>query len=232
MWIIAERLFDDPVRVWLLGGDIIATFAVGFGIIWEHGPPEVRKIANWLVLGGIIAETFCSVWLFVHDGNISADQQSVIRSQNDKIIALERRLAPRIISETQKEAMVAKLKPFAGTEFDAATDMHDNEQTLLLSSLLDVLHKAGWKHVHWVYARGGITYGIGASGSPNIGDVATYDVEIQAPEEALARLQPIVEALVFALRGADIPAHAVVANETTTNNANQQLLHVIVGQRR
>ena len=64
--------------------------------------------------------------------------------------------------------------------------------------------------------------GIGASGSPDIGDVATYDVEIQAPRDALNRLMPIAEALALAIRAADIAAHASVADATTTNNANQQ----------
>jgi hypothetical protein len=70
--------------VYLLAGDMLATVAVGLGIIWEHGPPDVRVVANRLVVGGVIAETLCSSLLFAWDAN-------TIGEQNDKIIALQAR---------------------------------------------------------------------------------------------------------------------------------------------
>jgi hypothetical protein len=77
---------------------VLATFAVGFGIIWEHGPSNVRVGANRLVIGGIIVETLCSVALFAYDAN-------VIGVQNDKIIGLETRIAPRVITDDQYDAI-------------------------------------------------------------------------------------------------------------------------------
>ena len=241
---IFDRVVTDQVasgvHAYLIIFCVFATYVCVRGIRWEsRGPLSVHSVAGKLVIWGVAIEAICTIALFVFDEVISFSQkehigaqQVIIRDQNEKIIALERRLAPRVISDAQKDEMTAKLKRFAGTEFDAATGMHDNEQTWLLSSLLEVLGKAEWRLVNWRYARGGISYGIGASGSPDIGDVATYDVEIQAPRDALNRLMPIAEALVLAIRAADIAAHASVADATTTNNANQQLLHVIVGQRR
>jgi hypothetical protein len=85
MWeTVLSRLLNDPVSVYLLAGDILATIAIGFGIIWEHGPPDVRVIANRLVIGGVAIETLCSALLFAYDAN-------TIGAQNEKIIAMEAR---------------------------------------------------------------------------------------------------------------------------------------------
>jgi len=223
---VLSRLAHDPVSVYLLAGDILATIAIGFGIIWEHGPPDVRVVANRLVIGGVIVETICSALLFVYDANIIGDQ-------NDQIIALERRLAPRVITKSQEPALVAALKLFAGTEFDAATDVHDNEQMHLLAALMGVLKEAGWKQVPWQYAGGGITYnfGQGANASPSFGDVASYDVELQVRREVYPKLKPAAEAIGYGLRNIGIAAHAVESDAATVNNANINALHVIVGQK-
>jgi hypothetical protein len=82
---VLSRLLHDPVSVYLLVGQILATVAVGLGIIWEHGSPEVRARANRFVIGGIIVETFCSVVLFAYDANI-------IGAQNDKLVVAETKL--------------------------------------------------------------------------------------------------------------------------------------------
>jgi hypothetical protein len=81
---VLSRLLHDPVSVYLLFGSVVATVAVGLGIIWEHGSPEVRAGANRFVIGGIILETFCTVVLFAYDA-------SIIGVQNDKLIALQAR---------------------------------------------------------------------------------------------------------------------------------------------
>lgn len=91
---VFSRLLHDPVSVYLLVGSVLATIAVGLGIIWEHGPPDVQAGANRFVIGGIIVETLCTVLLFAYDANI-------IGAQNDKIIGLETRIAPRILTAEQ-----------------------------------------------------------------------------------------------------------------------------------
>jgi hypothetical protein len=101
MWTaIFERFVTDQValvvHIYLLGGASLATIMVGAGIIWESGPLEVHAIAHRLVIWGIVAETLCSIILFTFDEGISSAQQS-------KIIALETRIAPRVISKEQYE---------------------------------------------------------------------------------------------------------------------------------
>lgn len=108
---VLSRLLHDPISVYLLTGDVVATIAIGFGIIWEHGPPDVRRVANKFVIGGIIAETLCSVLLFAYDAN-------VIGAQNDKIIGLDRKIAPRSLETDELAAFEDELKPFSGQIID------------------------------------------------------------------------------------------------------------------
>jgi hypothetical protein len=84
----------------LLGGDVIATIIVGWGIIWESPsfPPNRHRIAMWLVIGGVAAETICSISLFAFDESISQVQQA-------KIIALEERIAPRVVTDAERAAI-------------------------------------------------------------------------------------------------------------------------------
>jgi hypothetical protein len=72
----------------LLGGDVLATIAVGWGILWEapSQPAWRHSIATWLVIGGVAVETLCSISLFSFDESIS-------RSQQAKIIRLEKHLS-------------------------------------------------------------------------------------------------------------------------------------------
>lgn len=86
------------VHVYLLAGDVLATIAVGAGIVWEHGTPDVRAVANRLVIWGVVAETLCSVALFSFDETVSSAQQS-------KIIALETEIAPRKLTKEQYDAL-------------------------------------------------------------------------------------------------------------------------------
>ena len=118
---ILSRIVHDPVQLYLLVGDVLATFAVGVGIISEHGPEDVQKVANRLVIWGVIAETLFSVALFAYDANFAGEQQEVIRSQNDKLIALETRLAPRHLDAGEKDEFIKRMKKLSGTKFALST---------------------------------------------------------------------------------------------------------------
>jgi hypothetical protein len=82
----------------LLTVTVLASFAVAAGIIFES--PEysasVHRVATWCVIVGVAIEAVCTITLFVFDEGISSAQQS-------KIIALETRLAPRVLTSEQFE---------------------------------------------------------------------------------------------------------------------------------
>ena len=141
MLAILRNLLSDPVHVYLLSGDVLATIAVGLGIIWEHGPPEVQRVANRLVIGGVIVETVCSIWLFAYDENISSGQQSVITSQNNQIIALEKQIAPRQLSFPQQFAIGATLVHFAGQRVRIESYALDAESAALGTQIAGALSR-------------------------------------------------------------------------------------------
>ena len=87
-------------HILLLSGDVTATIVVGWGIIWESPsqPQSRHRIAMWLVIGGVAAETLCSISLFAFDESIS-------RAQQEKIISLESSLAGRSLTKSQYNAI-------------------------------------------------------------------------------------------------------------------------------
>jgi hypothetical protein len=133
---------------WLLSVSVVASFAVGAGIIFESAEysASVHRVATWLVLGGIAVESLCTIVLFVFDEDISRDQQSKIEAQQATIISLEKRLAPRHLID--KEKFVARLKQFSGTKF-AMSAASAAEPTHLAVEIGDALTSAGWTWINW-----------------------------------------------------------------------------------
>ena len=108
---IIESLSSFWVHFLLIGGDVVATVAVGWGIIWEAPEQSSRRhrIAKRLVIWGIAAETLCSVTLFAYDESVSQALQA-------EVISLQLKLLPRSISPKQWGEMATALvayRPFA-----------------------------------------------------------------------------------------------------------------------
>jgi hypothetical protein len=133
----------DPFwpHVVLLSMSVLASFAVGAGIIFESPKysTSVHRVATQLVIAGVIVEAACTIFLFVFDEGISNAQQ-------DKIIALEKRLAARSLSDEQAAAFSEKLKQFSGQEFLVLPYWKNPESFALANRIADVLiNSAGWK---------------------------------------------------------------------------------------
>jgi len=82
-------------------GEVVATIAVGVGIVLEtpENPTPRQKFAIGLVVLGVFAETVCSVWLFTHDAGIIQSQQKEILAlvgSNKKLDEALRRQRDRI----------------------------------------------------------------------------------------------------------------------------------------
>jgi hypothetical protein len=125
-------------HVFLLSVSVLASVAVGGGIILERPKysAAVHRVAFWLIVGGVIFEAICTIFLFVFDEGISASQQS-------KIIALETKLAPRTLSEAEVVEVAGTLKQFGGQEFTIAS--YGGEPAMLAGRLRNVFEIAGWK---------------------------------------------------------------------------------------
>ncbi|WP_316229039.1 hypothetical protein [Bradyrhizobium sp. SZCCHNR1070] len=123
----------------LLSISVLASFAVGAGIIFESHKysASVQRIAMWSVIVGVIVEAGCTITLFVFDEGISNAQQ-------DKIVNLETRLAFRTLSAEQFEDIVEQLKPTAGQHFQIVTYWQNPESLALTERIYEALNKAGW----------------------------------------------------------------------------------------
>ncbi len=149
MWTeIFARFVTDQVafvvHAYLLGGDVLATIVIGAGIVWEHGSPDVRKVADRLVIWGVVAETLCSVALFTFDEGISAAQQS-------KIITLESHLAARVLTPDQSALIISRLSKFSdiGQVRYAFMASSDEEIGLAIDLSDHVFSKLGWIWDDW-----------------------------------------------------------------------------------
>ena len=120
----------------LLGGDIIATIIVGWGILWEAPSQSERRhrIAMWLVIWGIMAETVCSLSLFAFDEGISQAQQG-------KIIALESQLSPRVLTKEQSGAIWSAL--IGKTKTVSVMSSPDTEPAYFSAQLQEAIYEAG-----------------------------------------------------------------------------------------
>jgi hypothetical protein len=81
-----------PHRV-LIGASILASIAVGIGIIKEA--KKFWSLTTLLVSFGVAIEAICTLLLFGFDEGVSGVQQSRIDAQNAEIIVLEKQLLPR-----------------------------------------------------------------------------------------------------------------------------------------
>jgi hypothetical protein len=127
---------------WLLGGATLGGIAVGLGIILEtpERPSRKQRVAMWLVIIGIVIEPICTLVLFAFDEGVSQAQQ-------DKIIALEKRLADRELSDAQVATIGGKLNRFPGQEWDITPYWDLKESVAIANRIYAALDLAHWKYV-------------------------------------------------------------------------------------
>lgn len=124
----------------LLTITVVASFSVAVGIIFESPKyrESIQRAAMWAIIAGVTVEALCTIMLFTFDERISNAQQA-------KIIALEARLAPRWITDEQKDKIVSNLKQFKDVSIDIWL-LHAPSQDAapLADRLLAVLNDAKW----------------------------------------------------------------------------------------
>jgi hypothetical protein len=199
----------------LLALSVLAGIAVGAGIILESPeyPASIHRKAKWLVIGGVAIESICTISLFAFDEGISGAQQA-------KILALERRLAPRTLSEEQQASIVNAIKRFAPQQFSGLVGAVDPEAWRLWTRLDGTLRTANW-------IRSPVSDGSSRGDPPAVLTVTPdQGVRIFVPINDLAELKEASLALEAALRAADISALAVT---DTSVLARQRIIMIEVG---
>jgi hypothetical protein len=82
-------------------------------------------------IGGIRAPTLWGV------------DTGITNRQQEKIFALEKRIAPRDLDQTQRQEIADAIKPFAGTSFDLSATV-EIEPMRLLDKIEAALGLGGW----------------------------------------------------------------------------------------
>lgn len=138
-------------------GIVIANIGVARGVILEESDDKwTKETGARLLRRSLVAEAFLAFVLLGVDSYVSIEQQS-------KIIALERRLAARSLSDDQVKAIIERLKPFAGQHFDIVPYWQNPESYTIADRLYKALPAAGWVYDHPVKVRGmilGVVTGI------------------------------------------------------------------------
>lgn len=132
---------------------------------------------------------------------------------------IQEKLAPRALSDGQRERIAEKLKQFAGTEFRASMTLNDLEAKDLLYTMLEVFRDAGW-----------ILQNPGRSSSVvirtpqgSVGVTIEPGIYLHAPP-TLERLASEVSNI-FLAEGLKVEVKVA----TTVDNTNPERMHIKIG---
>jgi hypothetical protein len=134
----------DPstTQLVLIWAAVVGGILVGWGIIWEAWRDgHLWTLPTTCVIFGVIIEASATIFLFEFD-------ERTIRSQNDKIIALDTRLMPRHLSGDKRDKFIAEMEVFSGTKFAVSTG-GASEPEIFAIEVADALKAAGWDWVNW-----------------------------------------------------------------------------------
>jgi hypothetical protein len=126
---------------------ILAAFTVGIGILLElpKYSTSLHNLATWLVLGGIAIESLCTVLLFVFDERISAKQDSIIISQQSRILALQQQTSNRALSADDSRQLSTQLGRFSGQPAKIVVFPVNFESVWIADQVYGILLNAHWK---------------------------------------------------------------------------------------
>ena len=215
------------LHVILLSLSVLASLAVGAGIIFERPKYSVaiHRIAFWLVVGGVVIEAACTIFLFVFDKELSTSQQF-------KIIALEERIAQRSLSPTVQDRIASALTKFKGTPYDMSLTP-DAELDFALQ-IMHTLDKAEWDH----RAYGGFTMSSDElrvrDGEPHAGIIAAVFGVVVLYDSRNESLRNPAEALAAALMtegGITAKSKAMAGLASQKSQLRTDTIHVEIGNR-
>jgi hypothetical protein len=142
--VLSEWFGPDWTRTILLAGTFLSEAAVAIGILLES---KFKTRRDWtaaiLVIGGVCAGVFFTLVLFANDEEISSAQQSTISDQQLKIIALNKEIAPRRLSDDQQKQLGQWLSPFSGKTVRVSSYALDFEAAFLGQQIIQSLRLAG-----------------------------------------------------------------------------------------
>jgi hypothetical protein len=221
------------VHSWLLTCSFLAEIVVGVGILLESKFKTWKeRVAAICVMSGIIAGFAATFLLFIFDEAISRvqqskidEQQSVIKDQQSKIVALETRLSPRSLTKEQADAVIAATKLFPAQQY--ALSVAPGAEPLALLCQLDGILKehAGWQR-HVPFGMFQTDTDCGDRQAVSINFVSGIHIRVRPGSDENTLLA--VEALVDALKAADLEVHNAGDN---VNIADVNVINLMVGEK-
>lgn len=163
-------------------------------------------------------KSLCTTGLFVVDERISG-------AQNDKIIALETRLAPRFLPITP--AFLERMREFKGTPYDVSIAL--SVEPVFVNQIAVGLELAGWDWKSYPEGNPRFVYGPAKQAIGLLGLVEGVHFEYD-PDEGAA-FKPAVDAMVSALKDANIEAFADPTKYEVSGGAKMppNIIHINIG---
>lgn len=116
--------------------------------------------------------------------SLAAEEMAAAEAQKEAAkaeLALARLKEPRTLSDTQRAALVSRLKPFAGTQIRVLFDDEDMEAAGLAIQLSLALRKAGWIVEDYPTGNSGYSYQMTKRPGINVGEFAQLKLPSGAP---------------------------------------------------
>jgi hypothetical protein len=215
----------------LVVGVATTAIIVWMGIVKEHHWDLARETAQLRIaqldnetarLHAQNVLTSDSLLANVHAARSNAITGQATRTVTERIAVAQGLVDPKSISEAGRSLnAIPKVKPFAGSKFDAAVTSSDIELGTLLVTLEVALKNAGWLQIERSYPIAGVgIFAVDRKGGP-----ALVRIEVDGSKDP----EPITAAgaLASALNEEGIAAKIEMRTETDAANAN--VIHILVG---
>jgi hypothetical protein len=206
--------------------------------IWFEG---VKTIAEMFAISLIVLGVAGEVW-FGNRARIAGDKQmaqyraraaEADQKAQEAALELARLTTPRIIPLGQHKEIADSLRAFAGTRFDTAVALSDDEALTILEMIEAIVRAADWVQIDWREVPtipGSMPIVLNRPGLPSIGNASIPGILIQFESDMQAALGPAATALATALVTAGVPAR-VGPNFVTNTAANTTAIHIFVGRK-
>jgi len=164
-------LSDVSLNSWLLTGEVTAAAAAGWGIICEtiEGGAIFRKVAQRLIIWGVVLETFFTVALFVSEEINTRIAKAIAANAIERAAQIERITAWRRITPEQKARITMGLRGHLPPAIVVNGDNNDPEAILYRAEITDIFAAAGGNVMK--FNAGGPSeplFGVYISVSPNV----------------------------------------------------------------
>lgn len=200
---------NDDLIGWLEGAKwafvaayVLSTIGVTIGVHWENDkfPKSKQRLGHRVLVWALIGDTLFTIFIFAVEGWVGVIQR-------DEIVSLNKKLAPRELSDEQIAAMAKALLPYAGQKYLGAVAPGVADGCLLWGRINKALVRAEWKQIPSAFPF--CAPGAEASGLPLVG------ITLFSQPSRDAKTAAATDALVAALR-----RYHSTRSEVTLGNGN------------